>query len=63
MANIIRQGKLDQLENTMTGGRKSGMITMDTAIRELLKKGTISGNAAYHAAIEKRSFEDVKDQA
>jgi twitching motility protein PilT len=63
VANIIRQGKLDQLENTMMGGRKAGMITMDTAIRDLLKKGVISGNAAYHAAIEKRSFEDVKDQA
>jgi twitching motility protein PilT len=63
VANIIRQGKLDQLENTMMGGRKAGMITMDTAIRDLLKKGMISGNAAYHAAIEKRSFEDVKDQA
>jgi twitching motility protein PilT len=63
VANIIRQGKLDQLENTMMGGRKAGMITMDTAIRDLLKKGVISGNAAYHAAIEKRSFEDLKDQA
>jgi len=63
VANIIRQGKLDQLENTIMGGRKAGMITMDTAIRDLLKKGVISGNAAYHAAIEKRSFEDVKDQA
>jgi len=62
VANIIRQGKLDQLENTMTGGRKDGMITMDMALKDLMNKGIISGQAAYHAAIQKRSFESVKDQ-
>ncbi|MBT8440985.1 MAG: type IV pilus twitching motility protein PilT [Gammaproteobacteria bacterium] len=62
VANIIRQGKLDQLENTMTGGRKAGMITMDMALKELLKKAMITGQAAYQAAIDKKSFEDVKDK-
>ena len=62
VANIIRQGKLDQLENTMTGGRKDGMITMDMALKDLMNKGIISGRAAYHAALDKRSFEDVKDK-
>jgi twitching motility protein PilT len=62
VANIIRQGKLDQLENTMTGGRKDGMITMDMALKDLMNKGIISGRSAYQAALEKRSFEDVKDQ-
>ncbi len=61
IANIIRQGKLDQLENAMQGGRKEGMITMDSAIKALLDKSIISGKAAYEAAIEKRKFEDVKD--
>ena len=32
VANLIRQGKLDQLENAMQGGRAAGMKTMDTAI-------------------------------
>ena len=63
VANIIRQGKLDQLESTMQAGRRDGMITMDMALKDLLSKAMISGQAAYHAAIEKRSFEDVKDQA
>jgi len=62
VANIIRQGKLDQLENTMTGGRKDGMITMDMALKDLMKRGIISGQAAYQSAIEKRSFENVKDK-
>jgi twitching motility protein PilT len=62
VANIIRQGKLDQLENTMTGGRKDGMITMDMALKDLLKRAMITGQAAYQSAIDKKSFEDVKDK-
>ncbi len=62
VANTIRQGKLDQLENTMMSGRKDGMITMDQALKELMNKGAITGATAYQAAIEKRTFEDVKDQ-
>lgn len=61
IANIIRQGKLDQLENTMQSGRKNGMTTMDSALKELLRTGAITGKAAYEAAIEKHGFEDVKD--
>jgi len=62
VANIIRQGKLDQLETTMQGGRKDGMTTMDSAVKSLLDKGMITGKAAYEAAIEKRKFEDVKER-
>lgn len=61
VANVIRQGKLDQLENTMMTGRKDGMITMDTALKEFVHNGIISGKSAYHAALEKNSFEDLKD--
>jgi twitching motility protein PilT len=61
VANVIRQGKLDQLENTMMTGRKDGMITMDTALKEFVSNGIISGKSAYQAAIEKHSFEDMKD--
>ena len=62
VANVIRQGKLDQLENAMVSGRKDGMITMDTSLREMLDKGMITGQVAYQAAIEKRNFEAFKDQ-
>ena len=43
VANLIRQGKLDQLENAMQGGRQAGMKTMDSSLRELFDKGVISG--------------------
>ena len=63
VANLIRQGKLDQLENAMQGGRQTGMRTMDFSLRDLMDKGLISGESAYRAAIEKRSFEEFKDAA
>src|ERR1700686_651312 len=42
-SNLIRQGKLDQLENTMQSGGQFGMRTMDTAIQQLLDQRQISG--------------------
>ncbi|MBV8305998.1 MAG: PilT/PilU family type 4a pilus ATPase, partial [Gammaproteobacteria bacterium] len=46
-ANLIRQGKLDQLENTMQSGAQHGMRTMDTAIQHLLDQRVIAGKEAY----------------
>src|SRR5580700_1680657 len=62
-ANLIRQGKLDQLENTMQTGGAFGMRTMDSAIQALLDSGAVSGAEAYKKAINKAKFEPFKDQA
>jgi twitching motility protein PilT len=61
VSNLIRQGKLDQLENTMQSGGLQGMRTMDSAIQELLDKGMISGRAAFEKSINKPRFEHLKD--
>jgi len=61
VANLIRQGKLDQLENVIQSGSAQGMRTMDTAIQELLDKAIISGKHAYQKAMNKSRFEAVKD--
>ena len=61
VANLIRQGKLDQLENTMQSGAAHGMRTMDSAIQELLDKALITGKDAYKKGINKAKFEPVKD--
>jgi len=61
-ANLIRQGKLDQLENTMQAGGAFGMRTMDTAIQELLNSRQITGKEAYKKGINKAKFEAVKEQ-
>jgi twitching motility protein PilT len=61
VSNLIRQGKLDQLENTMQSGAQFGMRTMDSAIQELLDKGLITGRSAYEKSINKQRFEQFKD--
>jgi twitching motility protein PilT len=60
-SNLIRQGKLDQLENTMQAGGAHGMRTMDTAIQQLLDSRQITGKEAYKKGINKAKFEPVKD--
>jgi twitching motility protein PilT len=63
VANLIRQGKLEQLETAIQGGAKVGMRTMDSALKDLLDQGRITGRTAYESALEKRKFEDVKELA
>ncbi len=60
-ASLIRQGKLDQLENTMQAGAQFGMRTMDSAIQQLLEQRLISPREAYNKAINKSRFEALKD--
>jgi twitching motility protein PilT len=60
-SNLIRQGKLDQLENTMQAGGAFGMRTMDTAIQQLLDSRQISGKEAFKKAINKAKFEEFRD--
>lgn len=62
VANLIRQGKLDQLENVMQSGAALGMRTMDGAIQALLDQKQITGAEAYKKGINKARFEPVKDQ-
>ncbi|MFN9390951.1 MAG: type IV pili twitching motility protein PilT, partial [Betaproteobacteria bacterium] len=61
-ANLVRQGKLDQLENTMLGAAALGMRTMDSSIQSLLDHRLISGSEAFKKAINKSRFEAVRDQ-
>jgi twitching motility protein PilT len=60
--NLIRQGKLDQLENTMQSGGQFGMRTMDSAIQQLLDSRQITGKEAFKKAINKSRFEELREQ-
>ncbi len=62
VANLIRQGKLDQLETAMQSGGASGMQTMDTALMDLVKKDVISGQEAYQQSNNKEKFRSVRDE-
>jgi twitching motility protein PilT len=61
VANLIRQGKMDQLENAMQSGSASGMRLMDSAIQSLLDARQISGQEAFKKAINKSRFEAVRN--
>ncbi len=61
VANLIRRGKLDQLETAIQSGGRIGMKTMDNALLELVDKGWVSGKEAYQQANNKHMFEKLKD--
>ncbi len=61
VSNLIRQGKLDQLETAIQSGGAIGMQPMDKALMDLVEKGWISGKEAYLQADHKYKFEEVKD--
>jgi len=47
--NLIREGKTHQIYSAMQAGAKHGMATMDQHLAELVKRGTVT----YDAALEK----------
>jgi twitching motility protein PilT len=61
ISNLIRQGKMDQLENGMQTGSAAGMRLMDAAIQGLLDQRVISGKEAYKKAINKSRFEQYRE--
>ena len=61
VANLIRQGKLDQLETTMQSGGNVGMQTMDMALMALYQAGKISGDDAYLQANNKSKFKELRE--
>lgn len=63
VANLIRQGKMDQLENAIQSGGALGMRTMDSAIQVLLDKRLITGKDAFRKSINKSKFEQFRDDS
>jgi twitching motility protein PilT len=63
VSNLIRQGRLDQLETAMQSGGSVGMQTMDSALMDLVERRFVSGKEAYQQANNKAKFAQIKDQA
>src|ERR1700716_3322095 len=61
VANLIRQGKMDQLENAMQSGAATGMKLMDMAIQALMGQRQITGKEAFKKAINKSRFEQFRE--
>ena len=60
-ANIIREGKTEQLENVIQSGGLQGMQAMDTVLRRYLDEKVISGNEAFRVARNKSAFEQYRE--
>jgi twitching motility protein PilT len=63
VANLIRQGKLEQLENVMQSSGGTGMCTMDSMLKKLVDDGLVTGEEAYLQAFDKSKFEQYRDIA
>jgi twitching motility protein PilT len=63
VSNLIRQGKLDQLETAMQSGSNVGMRTMDSALQELLDRRFITAREAYECASSKDRFRKLADRS
>ena len=53
VANLIRQGKLDQLETAMQSGGAIGMQTMDSTLMDLVERNVVTRQEAYQQANNK----------
>jgi twitching motility protein PilT len=54
--NLIREGKTHQLLSVIQTGGKSGMQSMDSSLRDLMRSGVISEEDALSRAIDPESF-------
>lgn len=54
--NLIREGKTHQLAAVMQTGVKSGMLTMDMALRDLYLQGLVAYDTALNQAIDQETF-------
>jgi len=63
VSNLLRQGKLDQLETAMQSGANVGMRTMDSALQELLDRRFITAREAYEKASAKERFRKLVEQS
>jgi twitching motility protein PilT len=63
VSNLLRQGKLDQLETTMQSGAAVGMRSMDSALQELLDRRYITAREAYEKATNRDRFRKQIEQS
>jgi twitching motility protein PilT len=56
VSNLIREGKIEQMENVIQSGGMVGMQRMDAALRRLLDANIITAEEAYFKARNKADF-------
>ena len=57
IANLLRDGKTEQIATALQSGSLQGMQSMDTALRRLLDAKQVTGKDAFRKAVIKKDFE------
>ncbi|MBM7557957.1 type IV pilus twitching motility protein PilT [Halanaerobacter jeridensis] len=57
--NLIREGKVHQIESVMQTGKQSGMHTMDYSLRDLYRQGKINREQALTRALNRETLESL----
>ena len=56
VSNLIREGKTFQIPSIMQTNRKTGMVTLNDALIELVDGKLVESKEAYMKAVEKTGF-------
>jgi twitching motility protein PilT len=57
--NLVREGKVHQIQNAMQAGGEHGMQTMDQSLASLVRRGLVSRTVAAERAIDINAFFDL----
>ena len=63
ISNLIREGKTFQIPSAMQTGKNHGMVMLNDALFELVKKGLVEARDAYVKAVDKPAFETMLTRA
>ena len=59
LANLIREGKTNQIDSLIQLGKTEGMLSMDTSLLNLVRDRVVDAETAYEKALDKRGFRAV----
>ena len=59
ISNLIREGKTFQIPSAMQTGKAMGMVMLNDALFDLVKKGLVEPRDAYVKAVDKSNFESL----
>ncbi len=59
ISNLIREGKTFQIPSAMQTGKAVGMVMLNDALFDLVKKGLVEPRDAYIKAVDKSNFESL----
>lgn len=62
VSNLVREGKTFQLASVMQTGRAQGMVMLNDALFDLVKRRLVSPNDAYLKAVHKNEFKEMLER-